>query len=60
MNTDGYIDPYSLYIDITIALPTPWAYGGLVLDGLSTSLINEMIVTQQSNNNEIERITEYD
>lgn len=49
LNTDGFIDPYSMYLDVTVQLDITQApfstYGGIVLDGMSTSMISEMIVT---------------
>ena len=61
INTDGFIDPYSLLLDVTVEVdPTTTGVGGMILDGLSTSLVQELIITQQSTNRELERVTEYD
>lgn len=62
LNTDGFIDPYSMMLDVTVeaAAADLGTHGVLELDGMSTSLVSEMIVTQQSTNKEIERVVEYD
>ena len=62
LNTDGFIDPYSMMLDVTVeaAATDLGSHGVLELDGMATSLVNEMIVTQQSTNKEIERVVEYD
>lgn len=40
LNTDGFIDPYSMLLDVEIEVSADdVGYGALELDGLSTSLI---------------------
>ena len=47
LDTDGFIDPYSMMIEITVQTRSTMNQSDVIeLDGMSTSLINEMIMTQ--------------
>lgn len=55
----GYMDPYSAYFEVEVeAKGSDLGSAALMLDGLSTSIFDQMIIMQ--NNKEIERIMEYD
>lgn len=65
---DGFIDPYSTYLDVTVSLSNEFENcnwiknreraGGLMLDGPSTSLFSEFIM--ESNEKTLEHIKEHD
>ena len=53
------MDPYSAYFEVEVeAKGSDLGSAALMLDGLSTSIFDQMIIMQ--NNKEIERIMEYD
>ena len=50
-----------MMLDVTVEVDSSMVGTGVIeLDGMSTSLVNELIITQSAYNREIERITEYD
>ena len=55
----GFMDPYTAYFEIEVeAAAADLGSAAIMLDGLSTSMFDQMILMQ--NNREIERIMEYD